>query len=83
MYPKKSGLLTSPPPDYRGGYGGPGPGPMMGPRTQMHAPPPVAGGTVLMVYGLHADKMNCDRLFNMLCCYGNVLRVRDTLELRL
>ena len=36
---------------------------------------PVQGGCVVMTYGLHADKMNCDKLFNILCCYGNVLKV--------
>ena len=70
-HPKKPGLLN-PPPSFRG-YGGPN---MTSPRTQMRGPPgAVAGGCVIMVYGLDADKMNCDRLFNLLCCYGNVLRV--------
>jgi len=30
---------------------------------------------VLMVYGLNPDKMNCDRLFNIFCLYGNVINV--------
>lgn len=42
--------------------------------------PPGAGGEqpgcVLMVYGLNMDRMNCSRLFNLLCLYGNILRVR-------
>jgi len=33
-------------------------------------------GAVLMVYGLNKDKMNADRLFNLLCLYGNVDRVK-------
>ncbi|BFZ11633.1 hypothetical protein BsWGS_14675 [Bradybaena similaris] len=33
-------------------------------------------GTVLMVYGLNMDKMNCDRLFNLFCLYGNVIRIK-------
>ncbi|CAI2344128.1 unnamed protein product [Caenorhabditis sp. 36 PRJEB53466] len=39
--------------------------------------PPVGGGPncVLMVYGLEHGKINCDMLFNILCQYGNVLRV--------
>lgn len=32
-------------------------------------------GAVLMVYGLNHQVMNCDRLFNLLCQYGNVVRV--------
>jgi hypothetical protein len=32
-------------------------------------------GTVLMVYGLSIDRVNCDRLFNLFCLYGNVVRV--------
>jgi hypothetical protein len=32
-------------------------------------------GTVLMVYGLSVDRINCDRLFNLFCLYGNVVRV--------
>ena len=34
-------------------------------------------GSVLMVYGLNAEKMNCQRLFNLFCLYGNVVRVRS------
>lgn len=32
-------------------------------------------GAVLMVYGLNHQMMNCDRLFNLFCQYGNVVRV--------
>ncbi|UMM17012.1 hypothetical protein L5515_013776 [Caenorhabditis briggsae] len=32
-------------------------------------------GCVMMVYGLDHDKINCDMLFNILCQYGNVLRI--------
>jgi len=35
-------------------------------------------GTVMMVYGLQPDRVNCDRLFNLFCLYGNVVRVRTT-----
>ncbi|KAG5454445.1 Heteroproteinous nuclear ribonucleoprotein L, partial [Clonorchis sinensis] len=31
---------------------------------------------VVMVYNMDMDKMNCDRLFNLLCLYGNVIRVK-------
>ena len=32
-------------------------------------------GCVLMVYGLNPERMNCDRLFNLFCLYGNVIKV--------
>lgn len=32
-------------------------------------------GCVMMVYGIEQEKLNCDKLFNVLCQYGNVLRV--------
>jgi len=38
-------------------------------------------GAVLMVYGLNPEKMNCQRLFNLFCLYGNVVRVRWLLSL--
>lgn len=37
-------------------------------------------GAVLMVYGLNHQIMNCERLFNLLCQYGNVVRVRHLFE---
>jgi hypothetical protein len=33
-------------------------------------------GDVLMVYGVDSTHMNCDRIFNLFCLYGNVLRVK-------
>ncbi|KFR02716.1 Heterogeneous nuclear ribonucleoprotein L, partial [Nipponia nippon] len=40
--------------------------------------PSVSGcaGPVLMVYGLDQSKMNCDRVFNIFCLYGNVEKVK-------
>ncbi|XP_005106832.2 heterogeneous nuclear ribonucleoprotein L isoform X2 [Aplysia californica] len=35
-----------------------------------------AQGAVCMVYGLNMDKMNCERLFNLFCLYGNVVRIK-------
>lgn len=32
-------------------------------------------GAVMMVYGLDNDTSNTDKLFNMVCLYGNVARV--------
>lgn len=34
-----------------------------------------SGGCVMMVYGLDKDKINADKLFNIFCLYGNVLKV--------
>jgi heterogeneous nuclear ribonucleoprotein L len=31
---------------------------------------------VVMVYNMDMNKMNCDRVFNLLCLYGNVIRVK-------
>ena len=33
------------------------------------------GGSVIMIYGLAANRIGCDHLFNLLCSYGNVLKV--------
>lgn len=33
-------------------------------------------GSVLMVYGLCMERMNCQKLFNLFCLYGNVVRVK-------
>lgn len=33
-------------------------------------------GSVCMVYGLNSDKMNANRIFNLFCLYGNVVRVK-------
>jgi len=33
-------------------------------------------GAVCLVYNLDKDKMNCDRLFNLFCLYGNVDKVK-------
>merc|ERR1719370_2809093 len=51
------------PPNTLGGMGGPNQG-----LPQQ--------GAVLMVYGLNKDRLNADRLFNMLCLYGNVVKVK-------
>jgi heterogeneous nuclear ribonucleoprotein L len=33
-------------------------------------------GAVCMVYGLCPDKLNANRIFNLFCLYGNVVRVK-------
>uniref|UniRef100_UPI00358FB6CB heterogeneous nuclear ribonucleoprotein L-like isoform X2 n=1 Tax=Myxine glutinosa TaxID=7769 RepID=UPI00358FB6CB len=34
------------------------------------------GHRVLMIYGLEPTRMNCDRLFNLLCLYGNIEKIK-------
>nr|XP_033793411.1 heterogeneous nuclear ribonucleoprotein L-like [Geotrypetes seraphini] len=34
------------------------------------------GGSVAMVSGLHLSKMNCSRVFNLFCLYGNIAKVK-------
>ncbi|XP_065054790.1 heterogeneous nuclear ribonucleoprotein L-like [Rhopilema esculentum] len=33
-------------------------------------------GCVAMVYGVNLERMNCDKLFNLFCLYGNVVKVK-------
>ncbi|KYO48946.1 heterogeneous nuclear ribonucleoprotein L [Alligator mississippiensis] len=78
-----------PPPHYEGRRMGPpvgghrrGPsryGPQYGHPPPPPPPPeygPHADSPVLMVYGLDQSKMNCDRVFNIFCLYGNVEKVK-------
>ncbi|XP_029427418.1 heterogeneous nuclear ribonucleoprotein L isoform X3 [Rhinatrema bivittatum] len=77
-----------PPPHYEGRrMGPPVGGPRRGPNRYTpqygHPPPPPppeygpqADSPVLMVYGLDQSKMNCDRVFNVFCLYGNVEKVK-------
>ncbi|XP_061183931.1 heterogeneous nuclear ribonucleoprotein L-like [Saccostrea echinata] len=65
-----------PPMQDRGGYGHPNM-PSQGYHDQ--GPPPPGAmfqGSVLMVYGLNPDMINCDKLFNLFCLYGNIVRVK-------
>nr|CDJ97243.1 unnamed protein product [Haemonchus contortus] len=41
-----------------------------------HYPPVGENGRVLMIYGINREKLNCEKLFNLLCQYGNVLKIR-------
>ncbi|CAG2195507.1 HNRNPL [Mytilus edulis] len=57
--------------DRRGGRGGYRSG-------YSDGPPGASGlsqGAVIMVYGLD-NEMNCERLFNLFCLYGNVVRIK-------
>ena len=44
-----------------------------GPGFGDYGPPPPT--TCLMVYNLNKDVFNCDRLFNLLCLFGNIERI--------
>ncbi|CAH1792095.1 unnamed protein product [Owenia fusiformis] len=43
--------------------------------TPSAAPPSGQQGSVLMLYGLHKS-LNCDKIFNLFCLYGNIVRVK-------
>ena len=44
--------------------------------TNVVGTPAMAGsGSVIMIYGLTPGRHNCDHVFNLLCSYGNVLKV--------
>lgn len=65
------------------GDGFPPPPPMhhhnMGPQNQdcdMFQGGPPQQGAVMMVYGLDPSTANADRLFNLCCLYGNVVRIK-------
>lgn len=53
-------------------------GPGYGPGGPMNPPGGSQQGAVMMAYGLSHEKMNCDKLFNVLCLYGNIVRVSNT-----
>uniref|UniRef100_A0A1B6J8L7 RRM domain-containing protein n=1 Tax=Homalodisca liturata TaxID=320908 RepID=A0A1B6J8L7_9HEMI len=60
----------------------PGPPTPRGPGYGLLTPtgPPngtqTGGGCVMMVYGLDKDKVNPDKLFNIFCLYGNVIKIK-------
>ncbi|XP_045507734.1 heterogeneous nuclear ribonucleoprotein L isoform X2 [Colias croceus] len=57
------------------GYGGEG---FVPPPPMHHPPMPPQNqqGAVMMVYGLDPSTANADRLFNLCCLYGNVVRIK-------
>ncbi|XP_041985949.1 heterogeneous nuclear ribonucleoprotein L isoform X2 [Aricia agestis] len=61
------------------GYGGEGfvpPPPMHHPMAPQNQGGPPQQGAVMMVYGLDLNTVNADRLFNLCCLYGNVVRIK-------
>ncbi|XP_067132985.1 heterogeneous nuclear ribonucleoprotein L-like isoform X1 [Centruroides vittatus] len=65
------GRVDGPPPP-----GPPSRGPLYGPGPAPGGPGGPQQGSVVMIYGLAPDKINADRLFNLFCLYGNVVRVK-------
>ncbi|XP_052742881.1 heterogeneous nuclear ribonucleoprotein L isoform X6 [Bicyclus anynana] len=45
-------------------------------RLDPQGAPPPQQGAVMMVYGLDPATVNADRLFNLCCLYGNVVRIK-------
>ncbi|KFO95233.1 Heterogeneous nuclear ribonucleoprotein L-like, partial [Calypte anna] len=70
--PPSPGTQMSPDQGTRGDPGG-------NPNKRQRQPPLLGdhpADPVLMVYGLDQAKMNCDRVFNIFCLYGNVEKVK-------
>lgn len=34
--------------------------------------------SVIMIYGINHFKFNCEKIFNLLCCYGNCMKAGHT-----
>lgn len=43
--------------------------------SRKYPPPNFDNSVAIMVYGIDQDYFDCDRLFNLFCCYGNVSKV--------
>ena len=83
----KYGSSTGFPESYSGGYGNSGNGDAYPSPSQMTMMASQGAGAlgghhggepancVVMFYGL-SNTMNCDRLFNLVCLYGNVVRIK-------
>ena len=72
------GRMLSSADDIDRGYFGPGGSRLKAIASHRHYSPgsglPMQPGCVILLYGL-ADQWNCDKLFSILCMYGNVVRV--------
>ncbi|XP_030755892.1 heterogeneous nuclear ribonucleoprotein L isoform X2 [Sitophilus oryzae] len=60
----------------KGGAPPPSAAPDFRAATEARALPFQQPGAVLMVYGLDALRTNADKLFNLMCLYGNVARIK-------
>ena len=83
--PSPSSLVQQqgpPPPSVAAAAGSAVPSPLVSPtqQQQQQVVSPAAAlapqGSVTMVYGLNCHQMNCTRVFNLFCLYGNVVRVK-------
>lgn len=85
------GLLTRPSFNHAGmnanmspGPRGMGMHPRFGPRHDFVPGPPgpmgagPGGPTVIMAYGFDPDLLSCEGIFNLLCPFGNVMKVGNT-----
>ena len=52
------------------------PGALVSSQVLSSPPPNQTQSSVTMVYGLNSQHMNCTRIFNLFCLYGNVVRVK-------
>nr|XP_032819955.1 heterogeneous nuclear ribonucleoprotein L-like isoform X2 [Petromyzon marinus] len=48
----------------------------VGPPPMHHQQSAQATSKVLMVYGFDPERINCDKVFNILCLYGNVEKIK-------
>lgn len=55
--------------------GSPQNNPYSGVPSVVGTPAMSGSGSVIMIYGLTPGKHNCDSVFNLLCSYGNILKV--------
>merc|ERR550534_1191763 len=45
-------------------------------EVMQNQPSAYSQSPVVMMYGLNPQKMNCKKLFNILCLYGNVMKIK-------
>lgn len=56
------------------------PAPARGYDSGEYGRPFRGASSVVMVYGVNHEAFNCDKIFNLLCCYGNCLKVKFMLK---
>uniref|UniRef100_A0A915IQX1 RRM domain-containing protein n=1 Tax=Romanomermis culicivorax TaxID=13658 RepID=A0A915IQX1_ROMCU len=61
---------------YGDSFGAPPMGPMDGLPPQADGMGFGVENSVICLYGLEQEKVNCNKLFNLLCQYGNVVRIK-------
>lgn len=73
MNPRVPGMSPGPAQGMNPGFGPRPDFAMHHPRGPMQA----GGGSVLMAYGFDPDTLSCEGIFNLLCPFGNVMKVRS------